>query len=97
MHSTTYYLELLRTFKREHAAEYGITQLGIFGSVARGEHKENSDVDVYFESDNIGLLAMGGLMYNLQELFGVPVSLVHKHQLLNPTFLQHIKKEMIYV
>ena len=31
------YIDTLRRFKQEFGAEYGITQIGFFGSVARGE------------------------------------------------------------
>ena len=39
-------IELLRTFKKENADKYGIESMALFGSVARGEHNENSDVDL---------------------------------------------------
>jgi len=91
------YIRLLCRFKQEHAAEYNIERLGIFGSVARGEQTENSDVDVYIESDTISLLDMGGLLLDIQDLLGVNVDLVHKHKYLRPGFLQRIEKDMIYV
>jgi predicted nucleotidyltransferase len=47
MKTTNDYIQLLRDYKREHAAEYGIERLGIFGSVARGEQTDDSDVDIY--------------------------------------------------
>ena len=39
-------VELLRTFKNENAEKYGIESMALFGSVAREEHNENSDVDL---------------------------------------------------
>ncbi|GHT10397.1 DNA polymerase subunit beta [Bacteroidia bacterium] len=97
MQTTQDYIRLLQDFKRAHAAEYGITRMGIFGSVARGEQKEDSDVDVYYESDTISLFRMGGLLNDLESLLGGPVDLVHQHKYLRPTFVQRIKKDMIYV
>ncbi|MDR3328501.1 MAG: nucleotidyltransferase family protein [Prevotellaceae bacterium] len=97
MQATNNYIRLLKDFKRDHAAEYGITRMGIFGSVARGEQKADSDVDVYFESNSISLLRMGGLMYDLKELLGTSVDLVCKHDRLNPRFVERIKKDIIYV
>ena len=44
------YMNILRRFKQEHAVEYGITNIGIFGSVARGDHTDESDVDVLVEA-----------------------------------------------
>ena len=98
MKTTDTYLRLLRKFKQFHAAEYGITRMGIFGSVARGEQTNESDVDIYFETDKkLSLFRMGGLMYDLKELFGVPVDLVHNTDRLPATFKHRIEKEIIYV
>ena len=49
MRTTAEYLSILRTFYRSQAAKYGITRMGIFGSVARGEQTEDSDVDICYE------------------------------------------------
>lgn len=51
MKSTVEYLELLKQFKEMNASRYGIKRLGIFGSVARGEHSEHSDVDICVETE----------------------------------------------
>jgi predicted nucleotidyltransferase len=72
--------------------------MGIFGSVARGEQTNESDVDIYFEADKkLSLFRMGGLMYDLKELFGVPVDLVHNTDRLPVMLKQRIEKEIIYV
>lgn len=42
-------LQILREHKADFAEHYGVTKLGIFGSVARGESTEESDVDVVVE------------------------------------------------
>jgi len=39
------YIHLLSDFHKNRGFVYGINKLGIFGSVARGEQKEGSDVD----------------------------------------------------
>jgi predicted nucleotidyltransferase len=49
MKTTGEYIRLLDSYKRKHADKYGIARMGIFGSVARGEQTESSDVDVYLE------------------------------------------------
>ncbi|MDR3350969.1 MAG: nucleotidyltransferase family protein [Prevotellaceae bacterium] len=97
MKTTNEYIRLLRDYKRKHAAEYGIERMGIFGSVARNEQKEDSDVDVYFESPSMSLFKMGGLMCDLEDLFGTRVDLIHKHENLQSPFLHRIEKDMIYV
>lgn len=96
MQTTQYYIRLLQDFKRAHAAEYGITRMGIFGSVARGEQKEDSDVDVYYEGPSLGLKSIG-LEIALEKFLDVPVDVIRKHNNIRPNFLQRIMKEMIYV
>ena len=49
MKTTKEYLQLLQAYKLQSAIRYGISRIGIFGSVARGEQQEGRDVDVYVE------------------------------------------------
>ena len=44
MKSTKEYIELLKEFKNKEAGHYAISRIGIFGSVARGEQTEESDL-----------------------------------------------------
>ena len=39
-------IAILQNFKEEFGKRYGIEKLGLFGSVARGEQKEDSDIDI---------------------------------------------------
>jgi predicted nucleotidyltransferase len=96
MKTTDEYVHMLRKYKNEHAAEYGIECIGIFGSVARGEQTENSDVDVYYEGPAMGLKSIG-LSLELEELFEAPVDVIRKHSNLRPQFFQRIMKDIIYV
>ena len=58
MKTTSEYLQLLKQFKETKAKSYGITKIGLFGSVARGEQREGSDVDVCFEGKALGLFTL---------------------------------------
>ena len=42
MLTTVEYISLLREYMRKNSAKYGISRMGIFGSVARGEQREGS-------------------------------------------------------
>ena len=46
-------LSILRGFKRNCAGEYGIIEIGIFGSFARDEAKEDCDIDVMFRRTSL--------------------------------------------
>ena len=96
MKSRNEHLQLLRKFKRSRAGEYNIKRIGIFGSVARNEQTENSDIDVYYEGPAMGLSLNVRLLDELEKLFGTHVDVIRKHSNLRPNFLQHIEKEVVY-
>jgi predicted nucleotidyltransferase len=97
MKTTNEYIRLLRDYKRQHAAEYGIERMGVFGSVARGEQTDDSDVDVYVEAPQMSLFGLAGLYIALEEYLKSPVDITCKHDNMNPYFKQRIEKELIYV
>jgi uncharacterized protein len=74
-------VEVLLKEKREEilriAASHGARNVRIFGSVARGEADETSDIDflVDMESDR-SLLDVGALLSDLRELLGRKVDVV---------------------
>ena len=72
--------ELLQQ-KREEilhiCAKYGARNVRVFGSVARGEADEQSDVDLLVEMDpGRSLFDLGGLQYELEHLLGRKVDVV---------------------
>jgi predicted nucleotidyltransferase len=59
------------------AAAHGVTISGVFGSVARGEDRADSDVDLLVMlPDGVGLFGLGRLSAELQELLGARIDLV---------------------
>ena len=97
MKSTKEYIELLRQFMQQKGAKYGISRMGIFGSVARGEQNENSDVDILFEG-KANLLLHVRIKNESEELLGSPVDLVRMRNQLNGTSLkQSILNDVIFV
>ena len=79
MKSKTEILNLLKQYKPKAQREYGLTRLGIFGSVARDEQTGDSDVDILIQVDHsqpVGLFKLSGMHFDLQDLLGLPVDLV---------------------
>ncbi len=70
-------LHILETHRRELRERFGVTSLRLFGSVARDEASEQSDVDVLVDFDEtpslFGFLRLQGY---LQDLLGTKVDLV---------------------
>jgi uncharacterized protein len=59
------------------ASKYGARNVRIFGSVARGEADELSDVDFLVEMEpGRSIFDMGGLLMDLRELLGREVDVV---------------------
>ena len=59
------------------AKKYGAFNVRIFGSVARGEARPDSDIDFLVELEpGRSLFDLGGLLYELQALLGVEVDVV---------------------
>ena len=73
MKTTQEIIAILRYFKMTEGDRYGISRLGIFGSVARGEQTSDSDVDVFFEGKTVGLFALSHLKNELERLLGCSV------------------------
>ncbi|MDR2907282.1 MAG: nucleotidyltransferase family protein [Bacteroidales bacterium] len=90
------YMLLLQKFFADHGAEYGIVRMGIFGSVARGEQREGSDVDVLVEAPVLSLLSLISIKRHLEEIFGTPVDVVRKTDYLPQRFKDRIEKETVY-
>lgn len=67
----------LAGFKSAFAQKFGITKLGIFGSVARKENTEDSDIDIVVEVQKPSLQLMYELEEALKQLFNCEVNLVN--------------------
>lgn len=62
------------------AAKYGAYNVRIFGSVAHGEARLDSDIDFLVELEaGRSLLDQGGLLMDLQTLLGCEVDVVTEH------------------
>ncbi len=89
-------LKTLEEAKRELAQQYAIRRLALFGSYARGEQREGSDVDVLVEVDpSIGLRFVD-LAERLEELLGVHVELVSTRAI-KPRNWKMIEKDLVDV
>jgi hypothetical protein len=90
------YVEILRRYKNSNATKYGIEKIGIFGSVARGEEKSESDVDVCVELSKPDLFYMVHIKEDLQELFGKPVDVVRMRPRMNSVLRRNIERDTVY-
>ena len=97
MKSQTEILNLLRRYKPPAQKKYGLTKIGIFGSVARGEQTADSDVDVCYEGQAPSLLTLDKIQTELEQLLDCKVDLVRVHDNMNSLLRQRILRDGIYV
>jgi hypothetical protein len=75
--------------------KYGISYLGLFGSMARGEAREDSDLDLLVKFDdnsNIGLFELDRVQRDLEMRFGRKVDLVTKlNKYIQPEAMKDLK------
>ena len=77
--------------------ERGVKNLAVFGSVARGDSSESSDVDVLVEFNRpVGLFEFVRLKLLLEDWVGGQVDLVTPDAI-HPALRERILKEAIYV
>ncbi len=89
-------LDTLRANLQSLSARYGLTRLGVFGSVARDQATDDSDVDVIVEMPP-DLLQMVGLKQELEALLERPVDIVRYRAQMNRFLKERIDREAIYV
>lgn len=94
-------IKILEAHKQELKERFGVLKIGIFGSVARGEETEKSDIDIYVELDleKITFKKYLELVEYLENLLGRKVDLLTKDSVETiriPYIKEEIKKGVVY-
>jgi len=77
------------------AAKYGVSNIRIFGSVAREEDDEASDIDFLVDIEpGRSLFDLGGLLYELRDMLGCDVDLVTEN-CLKDRIRQQVMREVV--
>ena len=77
--------------------DYRVKKIGLFGSYARGEIKENSDIDILIEIEkDISLLDFVGLKQEIEEALGEKVDLV-EYDTIKPLLRERILNEQVVI
>ncbi|MEW6138727.1 MAG: nucleotidyltransferase domain-containing protein [Thermodesulfobacteriota bacterium] len=90
-------LTLLRRFKRDYAKRYGILEIGLFGSLARNEPRDDSDVDICIKTETPNPFVLVHIKESLEELLHRRVDIVRVREKMNPFLKERIEKEAHYV
>jgi predicted nucleotidyltransferase len=89
-------LSRLQAIKPELVKQYSISKIGIFGSMARNEAHDNSDIDivVHMQPD---MLKRARLKAELEKMFGREVDIIRYRESMNPFLKARINQDAIYV
>ncbi len=96
MKSRNEYISLMKSKTDVLRQRFGVRSLRLFGSVARNQQGNNSDVDVCVEMPP-KLYPLIELSTYLEELLGCHVDVVRMHNNMNSLLLKEIEKDGIYV
>lgn len=92
-------IKIIREQIYQIAAKHKIRLVYVFGSVARGDNSEISDVDFLVEMDEgASALGVGGFQYEVQQLLGIGIDVIPTFVLPNVDdrdFVQNIQNEAV--
>lgn len=79
---------------------YGVEEIGVFGSFARGDNDENSDIDIAIEINHnkavVGFFEFARMERFLEELLGRKVDLVTKRSI-KPYIKERVLAQIIMI
>ena len=87
----------LRRFKEINQQKYNIIRIGLFGSGARDNMREQSDIDVVVELETQGLFDLIGIKLDLEEQLSQEVDIISYRKQMNELLKRRIDKEAVYV
>ena len=96
MRTTQEYIATLKQHAPILRDRFGMTSMSLFGSVARGEQKEDSDVDVLVDMPPIFYNACAANDY-LEEVLGCHVDMIRRHNNLTPFFIKQIERDGVRI
>ena len=97
MYTTSQILTILREKKAYLQQRYPISELGVFGSYARGDFNEKSDIDILVDfNGRIDGFEYIRLAHELEDTFNQKVDVVSRKGI-KPQYLPYVEKSLIHV
>jgi len=90
-------MRLLAQHKPELIRRFGVTDIALFGSTARDEAQDGSDIDVMVDFEGrTTAKRYFGVQFYLEDLLGCPVDLVQT-EVVRPELKPYIERDLIHV
>ncbi|MBQ8222391.1 MAG: nucleotidyltransferase domain-containing protein [Bacteroidales bacterium] len=96
MKTRSEYISIIRSFSDVIRSQFGVTSLRLFGSVAREEQTDNSDIDVCVVMKP-NLILHIRLKRFLEELLECNVDIIREHKNMNETLKREIERDGIEI
>lgn len=90
------YITVIKQNRSKIMHDFGVKSLRIFGSVARNEQTDGSDVDVCVETVTPNPFLLANLKEFLETIFHCSVDIVRIHKNMNPFFKSRIERDGVY-
>ncbi len=90
-------IESIQKEKSYLQKEFGVKEIALFGSYARGEEQSDSDIDILVTFNTPSFSKLVGLYQYLQNTLNAKVDIIRKGPHLSERFLKLISKDIIYV
>ncbi len=90
------YIKRIKAHTETIIEDFGVRSLCLFGSVARNEQNESSDIDIFVDMEP-DFLKVAGLKQYLESLLGQNVDIIRKHSNNDKLLIQQIEKDGIYI
>ena len=90
-------LSILKVYKKDFSKKYGILEIGVFGSIARNEAGNDSDVDICIKIKNPYPFSMVHIKEDIECRVKKHVDIIRIREKMNPYLRQRIEKDAVYV
>jgi predicted nucleotidyltransferase len=96
MYNAQQIVNILKGQKEELEKKYPISELALFGSYARGDNHEQSDIDILVDFNGRIGIEFITLAHELEDLFKTKVDLVSRKGI-KPYYLPFVEQNLIHV
>ena len=89
-------INLIKSEKTFLKNNFGVLKIGLFGSYARDQHNQDSDIDFLVEFSKPSFDYLVGLQIYMEKKLNKKIEIVRKRNLSNSKFFERIEQETIY-
>jgi len=89
-------IDYLKNHKKEFQKKYEIEKIGLFGSYARDEANDDSDIDIFVQMKP-DFFKLVGLKQQIENDLKKRVDVIREHKNIKPFLLKMIQKDIHYV